>query len=510
MPGINFYLWLTVLLSIAAVVLFFLSRREKVIKKGRTGYYQMACLSVFLWLYFTMFLFTELDISLSYHIAMWRYSGIAFMPVFSALHIWQQFSSETIRKKVLYWCFLPPSVSVLLAVTNEKTHFFIKSYTFPNPQYKYIINFDNNWGFYLHCIFSYSAVLIGLYLLLRIYFRVPKHMRKTISMMVAAAAAMVLCNLFILFFGADTTYDITAVAAVITLVLYYVALNVTRSANIIITSREHIWKNISAAVLVLDENGLILDFNKENQSEWSDQTKPVYMEHFEDFRSRWIESRNGRISRYNENIITFTEDSAEVHYQIKLSRIKEGQKIIGSLAEISEITEVYKLLRYMEDSSWYDYLTGLYNRNAFIKMAPEFCGEENMPLLVVVGDVNGLKSVNDEKGHLAGDRLLQALAAILSQCAPKGSFLSRIGGDEFILLIPETKEEYGHELIRIINSRCAQLSADMFGNPSISFGFSSIADGEKNLLEAVEEADLKMYDNKRSSSGSSGRHFGPV
>ena len=507
MPGINFYLWLTVLLSITAIVLFFLSRREKVIKKGRTGFYQLACLSVFLWLYFTMFLFTELDRTLSYQIAMWRYIGIAFMPVFTALHIWQQFSSETIKKKVLYWCFLPPLISVLLAVTNEKTHFFIKSYTFPNPQYKYIINFDNNWGFYLHCIFSYTAVLISLYLLFRIYFRVPKHMRKTISMMVAAAAAMVLCNLFILFFGSNTTYDITAVAAVITLVLFYAALNVTRSANIIITSREHILKNISSMVIVLDENSLILDFSKENHSEWTGHTKPVYMEHFENFRSRWIESRNGRISRYNDNIITFTEDSAEVHYQIKISRIKEGLRIIGSLAEISEITEVYKLLRYMEDSSWYDYLTGLYNRNAFIKMAPEFCCEENMPLLVVVGDVNGLKAVNDEKGHLAGDRLLQALAGILSQCAPKGTFLSRIGGDEFILLIPGANEDSGQDLISRINLRCAQLNADLFGNPRISFGFASVENSEKTLLEAVEEADLKMYDNKRGSTGGSGRHF---
>ena len=491
------FLLLTIVLFVFVSVLFFVARRKSVTKKGVTTYYQLICVSILIWLFFTAFFFIEMDAAPAYRIAMWRYVGIAFMPVVTALHIWRQFSSQPMRKRNLILCAIPPVFSSVLIATNESTRIFIRSYELLDPTYVYRVVLHYNWGFYLHCFFSYLAGLVGIYLLLRNFFRVPKHMRKTINLMVCATSVTVACNISVLLVGLKLPYDITIIGSVVTLYLFYLALKVTRSANIIITSREYVWKNVSSMILILDEDNLILDYNKSVDMGRLDLPLPILMEPYQTFRERWIIYGKGLVSKHDDNIVTFTKDAEESHYRIRTHAIHEGSQTIGSLVEISEITEIYTLLRYMEASSRYDYLTGLYNRNAFIEIVPELCRSESLPLLVIIGDVNELKLVNDEKGHVVGDKLIQILAEILSDCAPPNTFIARIGGDEFILLRPNAAEGLGEEFMEKVYGRCARTHDVMFGTPSISLGIAVLRDEGQTLHSVIEEADKNMYATKR-------------
>ena len=162
------YFWITIALCIFVAILFFASRRKFVVEKGVTVYYQATCAAVFTWLFFTLFLYTDMPIEIAYELAMWRYLGIAFMPVMMTLHIWQQLSHSPLSQKHVALCCIPPAFSFLLAVTNRYTSFFIKGYSLVDPVTGLGIYFDNNWGFYLHCVISYVAVLISVILILRI------------------------------------------------------------------------------------------------------------------------------------------------------------------------------------------------------------------------------------------------------------------------------------------------------------------------------------------------------
>ena len=495
------YFWITVFLCLVVAALFFASRRKVVLEKGITTYYQLICVSVFIWLFFTTFLYSEMELSIAYDIAIWRYIGIAFMPSLTAIHIWHQLSTVPLKKRHLILLFLPPMFTSILAITNKHTLFFIKGYTLINPETNALL-FDNNWGFYLHCGFSYIIILFSLLLIMRIYFRIPRHMRKTIVFMVYAAFVPIICNILILLFqGKMFPYDITIFGTIISLYIFYCALKVTRSSNLIITSREYVWDNLSSTTLILDADGRILDYNKSVDMEKLGLPLPILMESFETFRLRWIHAGNGIISKYNHNIISFVGDAQESHFRIRPHDIKENGQILGSQIEISEITEIYTLIRYLEDSAQRDHLTGLNNRNAFIRMAPQICRAEYLPLLVVIGDVNDLKEVNDEQGHIVGDKLIQVLANILTACAPPDTFIFRIGGDEFILMFPQATKDLEKLFMDAVHCECAKINDESFGTPSVSLGAAYLKEKDQVLHDVINDADRKMYLNKRNIKG---------
>jgi len=129
--------------------------------------------------------------------------------------------------------------------------------------------------------------------------------------------------------------------------------------------------------------------------------------------------------------------SRERYFDVSLSPIKIRQKeIAGKLLVMKDITdrkEYEDKIRYM---SFHDYLTGLYNRAFFEEELARLNVERNLPLSIVMGDVNGLKMVNDTYGHEKGDELLKKVAEILKQSFRKSDIISRWGGDEFIILLP--------------------------------------------------------------------------
>ena len=502
-----FFFWLTVALCIFVAYLFFASRRKTVTEKGVTVYFQLLCVSVFIWLFSTAFLYVGLNLETMYRVAMWRYVGLAFMTVMAPLHIWQQISPAPLPKKYVVLCCIPPAISSVLAVTNEYTSFFFKGVAIVHEDTGLGLIFENNWGFYFHGFCSYLAGIITLLLILRVFFRIPKSMRRTIILMVYATLFAIVSNVLVLvFFRWRFSYDITIFGSVISLYLFYRALQVTRSSNLIITSREYVWNNLSSMTLVLDAGNLILDYNNSADMIKLGLPLPTFMEPYENFRARWIRSGNGRVSKYNNNVITFGGEEAEKHYRIRFHTIQGEGPNMGSLVEVSEITEIYTLLRYMEDSAQRDHLTGLDNRNSFIKMAPEFCREEHLPLLIIIGDADGLKAVNDMKGHMVGDKLIQKLAEILTECAPQNAFVARIGGDEFILMLPGATEEFGENYIKNVYNRCAQVEGEPYGRPGISLGMAVLRDTGRALHDVIDEADRDMYKNKRESVGGRARY----
>jgi diguanylate cyclase (GGDEF)-like protein len=116
----------------------------------------------------------------------------------------------------------------------------------------------------------------------------------------------------------------------------------------------------------------------------------------------------------------------------------------------------------------------------------------------VVVDLNNLKGVNDEMGHAGGDTMLRRVGEILSKAVDRPCAASRIGGDEFALLLPNTdapgcdhRIEQLHELLALNN----QFNA---GSSQISLAIGSATSLEGERMEAlVHRADLQMYEAKR-------------
>ena len=139
-----------------------------------------------------------------------------------------------------------------------------------------------------------------------------------------------------------------------------------------------------------------------------------------------------------------------------------------------------------------DQLTGVLNRNAMNDRITALTeGKAEMPggLGVVFADMNGLKYTNDHQGHSAGDLLLKN-AAIILQSTFAGAEIYRAGGDEFLILLPDTSEEDIKKKIADIKEK-----ARMFDNVSFAAGGCCLRPG-MDLREAMSEADARMYRDK--------------
>jgi diguanylate cyclase (GGDEF)-like protein len=183
-----------------------------------------------------------------------------------------------------------------------------------------------------------------------------------------------------------------------------------------------------------------------------------------------------------------------VYQQHQIVRMREQiTDQIQALAKVETLTsEVYKLAAL-------DQLTGLYNRRSGEQRLAEEMSRavrHRRPLTLLLIDVDNLKQINDRFGHAAGDLLLKQFADRL-QRAIRGSDLAiRLGGDEFMLLLPECRvEEVRHVLARVEGLRLEYERQKI--DCGFSRGWTDFRPGE-TAQEFIKRADLALYDHKRS------------
>jgi len=155
---------------------------------------------------------------------------------------------------------------------------------------------------------------------------------------------------------------------------------------------------------------------------------------------------------------------------------------------IQDVTEIKKL----EFLSFYDSLTGLHNRNFFEEEVKRVESGRFNPIGLIICDLDNLKSINDSFGHKEGDSLLIAFSKILKASFRKSDIISRIGGDEFAVLLFDATKASMKSKIRHLQEACR------FNNISVSVGLS-ISDNIPVVFPSLfAKADEAMYEEKKS------------
>lgn len=152
--------------------------------------------------------------------------------------------------------------------------------------------------------------------------------------------------------------------------------------------------------------------------------------------------------------------------------------------------------------SFHDQLTGLYNRMFFNKELERLNVKRNLPLSIVVTDLNGLKKVNDNYGHKMGDKLLIAFAKLLREYCRQDDIICRWGGDEFALLFPKTPSSKTKEIISRIKEKVNQTTCEGI-QLSSAFGYAVKTNTEDDIQQIFKQADNNMYQDKRQQKQSS-------
>ena len=177
-------------------------------------------------------------------------------------------------------------------------------------------------------------------------------------------------------------------------------------------------------------------------------------------------------------------------------QIKDG-KVIGGVVTFMDITERKQREEKIRYLSSHDILTGFHNRRSFEESRTRIDTPENLPLSVIYADINGLKMTNDIFGHAAGDKLITETADILRRSCREEDLVARVGGDEFIILMPGTDSESAGRIIENIRMEFVKVNEHTKAiKCSISLGYGTKTNPGESLDEIISIAENAMYKDK--------------
>ncbi|NMB56243.1 MAG: PAS domain S-box protein [Leptolinea sp.] len=163
-----------------------------------------------------------------------------------------------------------------------------------------------------------------------------------------------------------------------------------------------------------------------------------------------------------------------------------------------DITERKRAENSLKFQSMHDTLTGLYNRQYYETEIERLQRSRLFPISMLVMDVDGLKWINDNRGHSAGDELLKRVAAVLKSTFRPEDMVARMGGDEFVVVLPETGEAASHEAVQRLEAILEKHNALYPAGENLSLSIGVATGGQGILLtEVFKLADQAMYIKKK-------------
>lgn len=199
-------------------------------------------------------------------------------------------------------------------------------------------------------------------------------------------------------------------------------------------------------------------------------------------------------------IVFLNKDKEKMYIELSSGHIEYRGQVayLVMFRDITERKQSEEKIRYL---SFHDSLTGLYNRAYFEEEMKRLDTRRQLPMSIIVGDVNGLKLSNDAFGHNAGDDLLKAAAECIKKSCRKEDIISRWGGDEFVILLPTVTENNVQRVCDRIMDECERYDKLPF-KISISLGNSTKSNESQDIKEVLKTAEDKMYKNKLMSGKS--------
>lgn len=204
----------------------------------------------------------------------------------------------------------------------------------------------------------------------------------------------------------------------------------------------------------------------------------------------------GKVQELDGNAILTSKTGTRYNLEESAAPIFDDKGILaGVVLVFRDVTLRNERLKKIEYMSFHDALTGLYNRGHFEEELRRLDTAENLPISVLIGDVNNLKLTNDVLGHTFGDMLLKKVADSMRRVCRKGDITARWGGDEFVVLLPGTDAGQAADIAgRIRNEVSSEKILDI--GCSISIGHDTKLRPGEDITQVLVNAETNMYSSK--------------
>jgi diguanylate cyclase (GGDEF)-like protein/PAS domain S-box-containing protein len=420
-----------------------------------------------------------------------------------------------------YLLIIEPLITIILLFTDPYHSLFFGGHRQPGSD---VILSGGIW-YRVNVIYLYAMIALALFFLIQSYFKSGPLQKKQIGIILFGSFITLITNILVLQnFNPLPDLDLTPIAFSLTSLVYAYGIYTYGILDIIPIARNLVIETMADGVLVVDDNFRIVDVNRafiqlltlqsfEPRGQKINQILPGWEElikkntsgqkaketlqihpdnlQFVELQMTSLNDKNGHATGY---VLVIRDISERVNSENQLKRSNVLLNI-----QLEKIEEMQEQLREQANR---DPLTGLYNRRYLdhrINQEILEAEQKNEDISIIFCDIDHFKIINDQFGHLVGDAVLQSIANILLSTIREGDIACRIGGDEFIVVLPRTTilvaENRALELVQRI-SNYDFYSPDIKPCIHLSMGVVCYPEHGSNRDELFRAADMALYQAK--------------
>ncbi|MGN7478610.1 histidine kinase N-terminal 7TM domain-containing protein [Solibacillus silvestris] len=424
--------------------------------------------------------------------------GLLFIMTYLGINV-------TVKRNILM--LLIPFITIIMVATNNWHHLHYRVFELdPDLGAPYVYQEIGVW-YIVHGVYTFACMFVAFILLISHWKETAKAYRpQLIALMFGQFVPMLTAFLYLI--GA-TPAGIDPVPMVLWLssLLYLWSISTSRLFTIMPIAKNTIFNSINDGAIVVDESYRLIEFNQACKAILPQLDKSMLGRNFGEI---WTEQTGdalpfklGTDIVHNQELRLASDDSERI-YQVRTTSLDQANNSKGLLLVFTDMTEVKRLQVQLEQQAYYDELTKIYNRRAFLQQCEQdFMAAKEMssPFTIMLMDIDFFKRVNDTYGHHVGDQLLVHVVKVCQTQLQEGHFFARYGGEEFVIAMKGYKESEGEALgnrLRRTVEMEPLITTEGSISATLSIGIAEVKEwtGE-TLYQLLHKADTALYAAKQ-------------
>ncbi|WP_263358095.1 histidine kinase N-terminal 7TM domain-containing diguanylate cyclase [Acidicapsa ligni] len=406
----------------------------------------------------------------------------------------------THRKVRIPLLFIIPSISFVDHYFNFYNSFYNAPFTIRQNGPFYVLEMGRGPVSMLDNAYLLVAFLAGAWIYLSGLRNASSLFRKQALVLLLSSLLPVAGYFFYLMGLSPWGLDITPITLGISSCLFYYGYFHCGLYNLAPVARALIFNSIRDAVLILDMHGRLLDFNPAASALLPMLDKRVVGSDTATLLRNYPELVQTLQGNEKSRELVMGTANLPVYCEVRTWPLTTDNRQVGRALIVSDVTAQVRLREELRSRAETDFLTGVANRRRFLQAIEVECirfSRNHTPLSLLMIDLDHFKQVNDECGHPAGDVVLSTVAQRLLGCLRKTDLLARFGGEEFAVMLPETRIEGAMIIAERIRATVAQYPIKVDERHifiSVSVGVATHeGDWDADPKVLIKEADLALY-----------------